>query len=463
MSTVDKQKSSTSRLWSLDPVVAELQLCPAMRAMQIEQLMIPGRMSYLDSATGAVSRKFGEDYTASSLDMPKVPTLKPAKDPHNMFPRSLQRLLRKDDSWLDEAQFYPPLGPPLCLPMENEKVIKKIARNLVDGLDDVYNMRYATTLTFRSPTLDRYVKPLASTPDDKSPLLQAPMNTASIMHCGALLPLEASALVSSSEIHLLTGIRVYIVYPPIPHNMTVVQKYYTDLSQRLAVDHVGVCEALKNGITFVQRPGQIVTIPPYCPTVVFATETSAAITVRARCKEGLLLRLKHLELLVNQIAAVQRLRGDPVDVPTEYHVIQLYKDLAATLRALEHNDSDHDFVSELRVAWRQNDSRFRMLVKSHVSGEAKNYVLGNIPKLWNAAIRNQGLGKYPVCDGNTSESDVAFIPHFQEEHWQQALENDVTEGGRSDAAGRKRSLPSTSEDEVNEHKQGNKRARLGNS
>jgi len=463
MSTANIQTSVTSHLWSLDPVVAEIQLCPAVRATQMEQLMIPGRISYLDSSDGAVARRFREDYNASSADVPAVPSLRLSKDPQKMFPRSLQRLLKKDDSWVDEAQFHPPLGPPLCLTMENQNGVENAARNLVDSLNDVCNVRYVSTLTFRSPTLDQYLKPFITAPDDKSALSQAPMSTASIMHCGALLPLEASALISSSEIHLLTGIRVYIVYPPTPHNITAIQRYYTNLSQGRASDHAGVCDALKGGITFVQRPGQIVTIPPYCPTVVFATETSAALTVRARCKEGLVLRLRHLDLLISQIAAFQHLRGDLVDVPMEYQVIQLYKDLAAALRTLEPNHSDHDFVSELGVPWRQNYSCFRTLVESHVSGETKNHILSNIPKLWNTAFRKQGLGKCPICGRSISDFGVTFIAHFQEEHWQQPLEIDPTEGGVIVAADLKRSLPSTSGDEENEHEDGNKRVRMENS
>jgi hypothetical protein len=39
------------------------------------------------------------------------------------------------------------------------------------------------------------------------------------MPCSSVLPLECTALTEYSEIHLLSGARVYVVYPPREHNM----------------------------------------------------------------------------------------------------------------------------------------------------------------------------------------------------------------------------------------------------
>jgi hypothetical protein len=82
------------------------------------------------------------------------------------------------------------------------------------------------------------------------------------MHCAAPLSLEASTLTSISTIRLITGARVYNLYPPMLHNMTTVQTYLLDLTKNLTSKHENVRKTLQDGMTFAQRAGQTVTIPP---------------------------------------------------------------------------------------------------------------------------------------------------------------------------------------------------------
>jgi hypothetical protein len=48
------------------------------------------------------------------------------------------------------------------------------------------------------------------------------------MPCSSVLPLECTALTEYSEIHLLSGARVYVVYPPREHNMATFFWLYLD-------------------------------------------------------------------------------------------------------------------------------------------------------------------------------------------------------------------------------------------
>lgn len=75
MTTNHKVILANKSPWSLDPVVIELQSCPAIRAQEIAELMIPARMRFLDSVTGTVIDESNKDYGANKHTCPTVPTL----------------------------------------------------------------------------------------------------------------------------------------------------------------------------------------------------------------------------------------------------------------------------------------------------------------------------------------------------------------------------------------------------
>jgi len=417
MSGNSKAMSTTLHLWTLDPVIRELQSCPAARAAEFADLIIPGRISLLSVENGNAVQSSATVYGASKVtDIPELTLYETGAGwPH---PRSLRKILEKHHSWVDEAQLYPPRPPPLSLRfLEGEASRESIARTLVEYLDDPQYAAYATTLTFRSPVIDQCLRLFQGENEASSTLTRSSIDTTSIMSCGALLPLEASALMSTSTIHVLTGVRVYIVYPPTPHNLTTLNKYLIDLAGDIAPNYASVCHELENGIAFVQRAGQAVTIPPCCPTVVFATKTSAAVTVRSRCVEDLPLRLEHLNILMAQIVSLQLICRQTPEESLEYHTTQLYKDITTVLRSLEPSATDRTLLISLGAVWEREHSRFRGLVESYVEKSLKEHVVRNIPRVWSLAVQNQGLRHCPVCKVSIEGLDVVFITHFQIEHW----------------------------------------------
>ena len=417
MSGNSKTTSTTLHLWTLDPVIRELQSCPAARAAEFADLIIPGRISLLSVENGDAVQSSATVYGASKVtDIPELTLYETgACWPH---PRSLRKILEKHQSWVDEAQLYPPRPPPLSLRLfEGDGSRESIARTLVEHLEDQQFAPYATTLTFRSPVIDRCLRLFQGENEASSTLTRSSIDTTSIMSCGALLPLEASALMSTSTIHVITGVRVYIVYPPTPHNLTTLNKYLIDLAGDIAPNYASVCHELENGIAFVQRAGQAVTIPPCCPTVVFATKTSAAVTVRSRCVEDLPLRLEHLDILMAQIVSIQIICRQTPEESLEYHTTQLYKDMTTVLRALEPSGANRALLVALGAMWEREHSRFRGLVESHVEKSLKEHIRRNIPRVWSLAVQNQGLRHCPVCKVSIEGRGVVFLTHFRTEHW----------------------------------------------
>jgi hypothetical protein len=417
-----KITSANQNLWFLDPVVIELQSCPVISAEEIAELMVPTRMWFLDSSSGTVVHEFKKGYGPSEWDCSTISTL------HNtgarrLHPRSLSKILKMDQSWIGDAQFYPPLIPPLCLPLLSQAHREATVGRLLQHLDNSRYTEYATTLTFRSSAVDRCLRHFVGGNEASNTLPQLSANITSIMHCGALLPLEASAMTSSSTIHLITGVRIYIVYPPTPHNMTTMHKYLLDLTKFPAPKHANVCNDLQEGITFVQRAGQTATIPPFCPTMIFSTTTSAGVIVRSRCHNDVSMRLTQVELIVDQIRAVQHVCQETADTSLEYHTVQLYKDVSTVFRASEPSTPARRRSLALGAAWKDNHTRFRALIERYVSQPLKDKILKNVPRLWNFAVQNQDFEECPVCNVDLKDLGMAFIAHFRKEHWNEAEDN----------------------------------------
>jgi hypothetical protein len=230
-------------------------------------------------------------------------------------------------------------------------------------------------------------------------------------------------MTSSSTIHLITGVRIYIVYPPTPHNMTTMHKYLLDLTKFPAPKHANVCNDLQEGITFVQRAGQTATIPPFCPTMIFSTTTSAGVIVRSRCHNDVSMRLTQVELIVDQIRAVQHVCQETADTSLEYHTVQLYKDVSTVFRASEPSTPARRRSLALGAAWKDNHTRFRALIERYVSQPLKDKILKNVPRLWNFAVQNQDFEECPVCNVDLKDLGMAFIAHFRKEHWNEAEDN----------------------------------------
>ncbi|RYN26908.1 hypothetical protein AA0112_g8121 [Alternaria arborescens] len=417
-----KITSANHNPWFLDPVMIELQSCPVVGAEEIAELMVPARMRFLDSSSGTVVREFKKGYGPSKWNCSTIPTLHDT-GARRLHPRSLSKILKMDQSWIGDAQFYPPLIPPLCLPLLSQADREATVERLLEHLDNPQYTEYATTLTSRSSAVDRCLRHFVGGNETSSTLPQLSADITSIMHCGALLPLEVSALTSSSTIHLITGVRVYIVYPPTPHNMATMHKYLLDLTEDPAPKRASVCNDLQEGITFVQRAGQTATIPPFCPTMIFSTTTSAGVIVRSRCHNEVSMRLTRLELIVAQIRAVQHVCRETADTSLEYHTVQLYKDISTVFRASEPSSSGWRRTLALGAAWQDNHTRFRALIEGHVSQPLKDKILKNVPRLWNFAVQNQDFEECPVCNVDLKDLGMAFIAHFRKEHWIEAEDN----------------------------------------
>jgi len=381
-------------------------MCPAPRAVAFEGVLRRGDIQQLTSNTGPIAQAFKTANYGYNLRFPVVPALAQPADPRYLHPHVLSIMLRQKLPIPQDVQVWPPVQAP--------EHAAEIVSDLVNHLDDMQYCDISSTVSFRSTVVQKLL-PRPSPNDDEPGTSPAfPAADMSIMPCGAMLPVECAMLTSYSEVHLLTGVRAYVVFPAIPSNMEKL-KAYLDYPQ----DHDGLCQdSLDRGVTFVQRPGQIVYLPPFCPTAVFATKTSVAVVLRSRRFEGIPFRICHIDMTATWISNLNRHDPKRLQMVLEIELMQLWLDLDTMLSdtATGTPDFAHS-IDHLGVEWRIKDSKFRELLEKHIPNDQKEIILRNVPKLWTILVERTGREYCPVCWTTIKELEVSFVDHFSTLHW----------------------------------------------
>jgi hypothetical protein len=388
--------------------LAELGVCEAPATLVFEELIRTGKVTHFASGVDDVTQAFEKDYNAPGADFSIVPTIDWQTVPLFFHPYTLSEMLRQNMPM--EVHIYP-----------TSEGLQDTNQSVSDLVDHLHDMNYRGTKSmaiFHPLIMDPFAKPMPSGQFDSGTLPPLSAGSMSIMPSGTVLPLECSTLTDYSEIHVLTGTRVYFVWPPTVQNMATFQCY---LDKFPASQHLEVYNHFQDGITFVQRPGQVVRLPPFCPTVVLATKISAGALFRFRRYEGLPPRLRHLDLLSSQIAAVNR--HDPYRLATmlQYQLMQLHKDLQALLSASGlAPQTNSKIIARLGVEWRSCGSYFRELVEQHISNEMIVYLVDIWPRLWDFAVQAFNLSSCPICHLDNEWFPVVpdvFLRHFCDQHW----------------------------------------------
>lgn len=392
----------------------ELQMSSASTASTLETLV--ANVSYLESNTGAVAQKFFKLSGLYTAGVPVVPLLGHVQGSVGVDPLALRDLLRPNLPPADRIYVYPP--------NKNPEDTERLTTDLVDhlGENDMQYPGITSSIMFECSLQHALGMPHLSPEFDPDIFPQATMKTMSIMPCGATLPLECSSLVNFSEVHLLTGVRVYLVWPPTSNNVASMHSCFNTVSD---AQQAQILERLEDGVTFVQRVGEVVTLPPFCPTLVFATQTSAAMVFSFRDVKTLPQRLRYIGLLPEQIQALHGF-GTPRSIKNiEYYLAQFYKDMGELLLGTAANSTSTTQLRTLvafSTEWSHARVQFRELIEQHTSGNLRRHILENMPRLWgNAMMHNDTYGTLkacPICQADNQQyylSDLFW--HFDQLHW----------------------------------------------
>jgi hypothetical protein len=132
-----------------------------------------------------------------------VPRLRHPYQSRSMHPHVLSIMLRTQPLVKTAVTVYPPTDN---IPQRSE-----VALDLINNLDNMEYRGSGAEVLFPTDALNKLIKPFARNIEDPGRLhLYNEIQLSTVPH-GGILPLEMTIQVSCSEIHAITGVRVYIV------------------------------------------------------------------------------------------------------------------------------------------------------------------------------------------------------------------------------------------------------------
>ena len=179
-------------------------------------------------------------------------------------------------------QFAPSYGAP-----------EKDAQAIVELLNNIHDPHYnklGSILHMQSPTFERLCK---YKPEwDSDGVLYVSEVCMSVTPAGGVEDLEFYNNYSLST--LLTGTKVWLVFPPYPGNFPTLQAEYEALTQdpdRYAMDN---SRKFERGIAFIQQAGQALILPPFWIAASISTQTAVSCTYHITTATVFADRVKYL-------------------------------------------------------------------------------------------------------------------------------------------------------------------------
>jgi len=176
---------------------------------------------------------------------------------------------------------------------------------------------------------------------------------------------------------------------------------------------------MQGGIAILQYPGEVVTIRPYCPTVIFAPRTNAAVTLHTQDLEDLPSKLEYLDLSVSRIGACQWILGFPEQMNSviEHKLVELYTYLDDSLMVEEKGRVNEEFLSALCSAWKKYGVHYREMLEQYLRQPDREFYVKDAPRIWRKVKDRWNLEGCPVCGEAIEDENVTFIEHFWRKHW----------------------------------------------
>ncbi|KAF2866030.1 hypothetical protein BDV95DRAFT_649511 [Massariosphaeria phaeospora] len=288
---------------TLTAVRTALHASPSPHASSLNSLIDFAQISPLKTNTQAVIARFGPE----KIDFPQkgrgLSPFDPATLPSITELRDilLQDLEQTAQDGTSQPEYFPP--PSSC--GESDDDDDDDAGNIsehdaaADLINHVTDADYETSGVIPhlpSSTLDALCNAGKENWDDV--LFETP-TTVSVLSANTPLTLQHHNE-STSFSTLLTGTVVYVVWPPTPHNFTVLQDAYDAFATSSFDDTaLDVSHRLEGGVTFVQSARETLRLPPFCLLRGLATTTAVLATYSIVTADTFVSMLHALPLLTS--------------------------------------------------------------------------------------------------------------------------------------------------------------------
>ncbi|KAF2794553.1 hypothetical protein K505DRAFT_360987 [Melanomma pulvis-pyrius CBS 109.77] len=377
-------------------VLNRVRNCTATDASEVEDIIVDGKVRLLTYSTGKdFIRKYG--VTPGHQRTPGPVSVPPY----------LMKILLRDSAKDNNINFSSAqsLGD----------VDVAAAEELIENLQEYAYRGNGTVIRLLCPKLESVL--------DQQPLKEPGMafeikSEVIAMPFGGTLNLVHSEMANWIQDHALTGIKVWVVYPPSVQNLGQMGLYYERVSQGNELNHFETCKSLQGGVTILQKPGQKVWIPPFCPTVVLALTTCTSFSTRFAMVDGTLQKLQNIPLL-----RAKSLRNRTEKKQKEEQRLlarQICKELQTILTEDEEGVDPHKIIILIAGQWEQLKDDLRLLLQDGVVEGKKRIKPKSILKFWARGILKLGLKECPICEIHVGDVKKRnwLVEHFLQHHWE---------------------------------------------
>jgi hypothetical protein len=228
---------------------------------------------------------------------------------------------------------------------------------------------------------------------------------------------------------LLSGTRVWIVYPPTESNLHSLCEKWEALAKSDEYWSIPYWKQMDSGIAIIQHPGQTLHIPPFCPYLVCSLETSISAEYWIITAKKLPLRLQNTRLVVAQNSC------EPSTV-RQSKLIQSADSVYSALHmilseAVDKFDHVQTIIKICRVWAEAKDDVLAMC--EAIEDPAISVAMGNKFKgTWIQFLEQKmkKSGSCRLCQLQIKGTGLSLAEHFHQAHWSPVgvMENSMTLG-----------------------------------
>lgn len=279
-----------------------------------------------------------------------------------------------------------------------------------------------TIVSFPSETLDQLC--IKGSKEQSKDTLHTGVTSCTIISKGTIVPLQHSSE-GMTVTTLLSGSMVWIIWPPTPHNLNILQTAYEDFAQDFDEAKLNVAHDLDNGVILVQAEGEELRIPPFCPMMGIALQTSALAKYTVTTVDQFIATFRKAPFLM----AFFDTEMDGARKKLAFNQ-QLLWWLDRLLNDEEINgDGDDSDTEELdanyKLAFTEGGSLDTLLRSWNDVKEGLFALLGRqdakvLCEIWTIFLDECAGRKCSICGGQVSHIWDAMSNHFMKMHWQRS-------------------------------------------
>lgn len=215
---------------------------------------------------------------------------------------------------------------------------------------------------------------------------------------------------------LLSGTKIWIIYPPTESNLVCLREKWEDFATNEEYYSVPFWKRMTAGIAVIQRAGQTLHIPPFCPYLMCSLETSVSAEYWIITAKKFTLRLQNTRIVLAQNlcehASVRQRK-----------LIQFADSISTDLNmilneVMDKFDTVQTIIKICRI-WAETKDNVRAMCEAIEDPAASAAMVNKFKGAWVHFLeqKKKKSGRCRLCQLQIKEMGLNLADHFHMAHW----------------------------------------------